>query len=62
MGLGGLWWTYVLNSALPPQRHKPDAQPERQDPVIHTAQNKRKKKRKKERKKVIKIKIIIKIF
>ena len=47
--LGGLWWTNVLNLALPPQRHRPDAQPEHQDPVIHTAQNKREKKRKKER-------------
>ena len=42
-------WTNVLNLALPPQRHRPDAQPEHQDPVIHTAQNKREKKRKKER-------------
>ena len=49
MHLGGLWWTNVLNLALPPQRHRPDAQPEHQDPVIHTAQNKREKKRKKER-------------
>ena len=23
MELGGLWWTNVLNSALPPQRHRP---------------------------------------
>ena len=43
---GGLWWTNVLNSALPPQRHRPDAWPEHQDPVIHVAQNKREKKRK----------------
>ena len=44
-------WTSVLNSALPPQRHRPDTWPEHQDPVIHTAQNKREKnKRKKERK------------
>ena len=35
--LGGLWWTNVLNSALPPQRHRPDTQPEHQDPVSHTA-------------------------
>ena len=55
--LGGLWWTNALNSALPPQRHRPDAQPEHQDSVIHMAQNKREKKRKKEREnKVIKIK------
>ena len=51
MELGGLWWTYVLNSALPPQRHSPDTRLEDQDPVIHMAQNKREKKRKKERKK-----------
>ena len=31
--LGGLWWTNVLNSALPPQRHSPDTQLEHQDPV-----------------------------
>ena len=51
MELGGLWWTNVLNSALPLQRNRPDAQPEHQDPVIHTGQNKREKKRKRERKK-----------
>ena len=48
MELGGLWWTSVLNLALPPQRHSPDAWLEPQEPVIHTAQNKRQKKRKKE--------------
>ena len=48
---GGLWWTNVLNSALPPQRLRPDPWPEHQDPVSHTAQKKREKKRKKERKK-----------
>ena len=48
--LGCLWWTNVLNLALPPQRHSPDAWLEHQDPVIHTAQNKRDKKGKKERK------------
>ena len=50
---GGLWWTNVLNSALPPQRHRPDTQPEHQDPVSHMAQKKREKKgrRKEERKK-----------
>ena len=48
---GGLWWTNVLNSALPPQSHRPDTQPEHKDPVSHTAQKKRVKKRKKERKK-----------
>ena len=43
---GGLWWTNVLNSALPPQRHMPDTQPEHEDPVSHTALKKREKKRK----------------
>ena len=50
MELGGLWWTNVLNFALPPQRYSPDAWPEHQEPVIHTAQNKREKRREKERK------------
>ena len=50
MELGGLWWTNVLNLALPPQRHSPDAWLEHQEPVIHTAQNKMEKERK-ERKK-----------
>ena len=46
---GGLWWTSVLNSAFPPQRHRPDTWPEDQDPVSHTAQKKREKERKKKR-------------
>ena len=41
MELGGLLWTNVLNLALPPQRHSPDAWLEHQEPVIHMAQNKR---------------------
>ena len=41
MELGGLWWTSVLNLALPPQRHSPDVWLEHQEPVIHMAQNKR---------------------
>ena len=41
MELGGLWWTSVLNSALPPQRHRPDAQWEHQDPVIHREKEKK---------------------
>ena len=53
MELGGLWWTSVLNLALPSQRHSPDAWLEHQEPVLHTAQNKREEK-KKERKKKIK--------
>ena len=44
-------WTSVLNLALPPQRHSPDAWLEHQEPVLHTAQNKREEKKKKERKK-----------
>ena len=60
MELGGLWWTNVLDLALPPHRHRPDTLPEHQDPVSCTAQKKRqkerrKKERKKGRKKVIKI-------
>ena len=35
--LGGLLWTSVLNLALPPQRHSPDAWLEHQEPVIHMA-------------------------
>ena len=31
----GLWWTNVLNLAVPPQRLRPDTQPEHQDPVSH---------------------------
>ena len=45
MGLGGLWWTNVLNLALPPQSLKPDTRPEHQDPVSHMAQKKREKKK-----------------
>ena len=44
VGPGGLWWTNVLNSALPPQRLRPDTRPEHQDPVSHVAQKKREKK------------------
>ena len=47
---GGLWWTNILNSPLPPQRHRPDTQPEHQDPVSYMAQKKREKERRKERK------------
>ena len=50
MELGGLWWTNFLNSTLPRQRHRPYTWPQHQDPVVHTAQNKREKERKKERK------------
>ena len=61
VGLGGLWWTNVLNSALLPQRLMPDSRPEHQDPVSHSAQNKieTKKERMKEKNKIIKIKKIL---
>ena len=36
MGLGGLWWSNVLNLALLPKRLWPDTWPEHQDPVSHT--------------------------
>ena len=39
MGPGGLWWSNVQNSALPPQRLRPDTWPEHQDPVSHMASN-----------------------
>ena len=45
---GGLWWTNVLNLALPPERHMPDTKLEHQYPVSHMAQKKRVKRRKKE--------------
>ena len=60
VGLGGLWWSNVPNSPLPPQSLRPDTRLEHQNSVTHTAQKKREKKRKK---KEIKIKqIIIKII
>ena len=37
MGPGGLWQSKVLNSALLPQRLRPDTRPEHQDPVSHMA-------------------------
>ena len=45
MGPGGLGWTSVLNSPLPPQRLRPDTRPEHQDLVSHIAQKKREKKK-----------------
>ena len=51
MELGGLLWSSVLNLALPPQRHSPDAWLENQEPVLHTAQNKREKKKRERKKK-----------
>ena len=45
MGLGGLSWSSVLNSALPPQKLRSDTRPEHQDPVSHVAQKKREKKK-----------------
>ena len=50
MELGDLWWSNVLNSALPHQKLRPDTQPEHQDPVSHMAQKKREKKEKKKEK------------
>ena len=35
VGLGGLWLSNVLNSALPPWRLRPDTRLEYQDPVSH---------------------------
>ena len=52
MELGGLWWSTVPNSALPPQRLRPDTPPEHQDPVSHTAQKKREKRKKENKNKV----------
>ena len=46
MGLGGLWWSSVLNLALPSQRLRSDTRLEHQDPVSHMAQKKRENKRK----------------
>ena len=43
IGLGGLWWANVLNSALPPQRLRPDSRPEHQDHISHTSQKEREK-------------------
>ena len=45
-------WTNVLNLALPPQRHSPDAWLEHQEPVLHIAQNKRENKKKQRKKKM----------
>ena len=53
MELGGLLWPSVLNSALPPQWHRPDTQLEHREPVSHMAEKKREKERKKERKKIV---------
>ena len=33
----GLWWSNVLNSALPPRRLRADTRPEHQDPVSYMA-------------------------
>ena len=58
MELGGLWWTSVLNSALPHQKHRPDTWPEYQGPVSHMAQKKREKRKKERKKKINKIKLL----
>ena len=61
---GRLWWSNFLNSALPPQRHRPSSRLDHKDPVSHTAQKKREKERKKDRKEkeVSKIKIFFYII
>ena len=46
MGLGGLWWSSVLDLALPPRRLRPNTQPEHEDPASHMAQKKSAKKQK----------------
>ena len=46
MELGGVWWTNVLNSALPPQRHRSDT---RWSTKILSATRLRRKGKKKER-------------
>ena len=45
MGPGVLWWSDVLDSALPPQRLRPDPGPGHQDPASHTAWKKSNKKK-----------------
>ena len=45
VGPGDLEWSNVLNSALPPQRFRPDTWLKHQDPVSYMAQKKRKKKK-----------------
>ena len=52
MELGGLLWTSVLKLVLPPQWHGPDACLEHQEPVLHTAQNKREENMKERKKKI----------
>ena len=47
MGLGGFWWSNILNLALPHQRLRLDPRLEHQDLVNPTAQKKMEKKRKK---------------
>ena len=46
-GPGSLWWSSVLDTALPPWRLRPDTRPEHQDSVSHMAQKKRKRKKEK---------------
>ena len=52
IGPGGLWWTNVLNLALPPKRLRPDTRLEHQDPVSHKAQKKREEKKKRKEKNI----------
>ena len=57
---GGLWWTNVLNSALPPWSLKPDTRPEHYNPVSHMAQKKREEKRERKKEKINKVIKILK--
>ena len=41
-----MWWSSVLDSALPPQRLRPNTRLEHQDPASHTAQKKRRREKK----------------
>ena len=49
MGLGGLWWSNILDSALSPQRLRPDTQLEHQGLDSRMAWKKSKRKKKKTR-------------
>ena len=63
MELGGLWWTNVLNSALPPQRHRPDnlvGAPRPCQPHGSEEKGEKKKERKKLKNKINKINKLLK--
>ena len=46
MGLGGVWWSNVPDSAHPCQRLRPNTQMEHQVPASHVVQRKRRKEKK----------------